>query len=64
MTKLEQLIQELCPDGVEYKKIENIAIDIFRGTGIKRDKVTSDGIPCVRYCEIYTTYNLYFSECL
>ena len=45
MTKLEQLIQELCPDGVEYKKIENIAIDIFRGSGIKRDQVTSDGIP-------------------
>ena len=64
MTKLEQLIQELCPDGVEYKKIENIAIDIFRGSGIKRDQVTSDGIPCVRYGEIYTTYNLYFSECL
>ena len=64
MTKLKRLIQELCPNGVEYKKIEDIAIDIYRGSGIKRDQVTLDGIPCVRYGEIYTTYNLYFSECL
>ena len=64
MTKLERLIQELCPNGVEYNKIEDIAIDIYRGSGIKRDQVTLDGIPCVRYGEIYTTYNLYFSECL
>ena len=38
MTKLEQLLKELCPDGVEYKKLGDIAIDIFRGAGIKRDK--------------------------
>ena len=25
MSKLEQLINELCPDGVEYKKIKEIA---------------------------------------
>ncbi len=64
MTKLEQLIKELCPDGVEYKTIGDIAIDIYRGSGIKRDQVTSDGIPCVRYGEIYTTYNLWFDECV
>ena len=25
MSKLEQLIQELCPDGVEFKKIGDLA---------------------------------------
>ena len=64
MTKLEQLIQELCPNGVEYKKIEDIAIDIYRGSGIKRDEVTDEGIPCVRYGEIYTTYNIWFDSCV
>lgn len=27
-----------------------------RGSGIKRDEVTSSGFPCVRYGEMYTTY--------
>ena len=49
MTKLEELIQELCPDGVEYKLLSDIATDIYRGSGIKRDQVTETGIPCVRY---------------
>ncbi len=30
MSRLEELIQELCPDGVEYKTLGEIAIDIFR----------------------------------
>lgn len=64
MSRLEELLDELCPDGVEYKTIEEIAIDIFRGSGIKRDEVTEEGIPCVRYGEIYTTYGIWFDECV
>ena len=40
-----------------------IATDIYRGSGIKRDEVTEDGIPCVRYGEIYTQYNTWFDKC-
>ena len=64
MSRLDELIQELCPNGVEYKTINEIAIDIYRGAGIKRDQITSDGIPCVRYGEIYTTYGVWFEECV
>lgn len=64
MTKIEQLIKELCPNGVEYKKLGDIATDIFRGAGITRDQVTEEGIPCVRYGEIYTTYGIYFDTCV
>ena len=35
MNKVEELIQQLCPNGVEYKKLGDIAVDIFRGSGIK-----------------------------
>lgn len=48
----------------EWKTIEEIATDIFRGSGIKRDEITATGIPCVRYGEIYTQYNTYFKECI
>ena len=44
--------------------LKEIATDIYRGSGIKRDQVTEDGIPCVRYGEIYTTYNTYFDTCV
>ena len=53
MSRLEELIAELCPDGVEYKKLGEIATDIYRGSGIKREQVTPTGTPCVRYGEIY-----------
>ena len=53
MSQLDELIAEFCPNGVEYKTIDEIAVDIYRGSGIKRDQVTEEGIPCVRYGEIY-----------
>lgn len=45
-------------------KLKEKATSIYRGAGIKRDQVTEDGIPCVRYGEIYTTYNTWFDECV
>ena len=44
-------------------KLSDIAIEMYRGNGIKREQVTTEGIPCVRYGEIYTSYNVLFSEC-
>ena len=64
MSKLDELIRELCPDGVEYKTLGEIAVDIYRGAGITRDQVTVDGTPCVRYGEIYTTYGVWFDKCV
>ena len=64
MNSLEKIIKKLCPDGVEYKKLGDIAVDVFRGSGIKRDDVTETGTPCVRYGEIYTTYGVWFDTCI
>lgn len=50
-------------ENVPKKTIGEIARDIYRGAGIKRDEVTSEGVPCVRYGEIYTSYNISFTEC-
>ena len=46
------------------KMLGEIAIDMYRGSGIKRDQVTEKGTPCVRYGEIYTTYNIWFDTCV
>lgn len=64
MSKLKELLAELCPNGVEYVKLGDIATDIYRGAGIKRSQLTKVGTPCVRYGEIYTTYGVYFNECV
>lgn len=45
-------------------KLCDIATSLYRGAGIKRDQVTEKGIPCVRYGEIYTTYDTCFSDCV
>ena len=64
MSELSGLVRDLCPDGVEYRTLGEIATDIFRGNGIKRDEVTENGTPCVRYGEIYTTYGIWFDSCV
>ena len=50
-------------EGWEEKALKDFATDMYRGSGVKRDQVTEDGIPCVRYGEIYTKYNYHFNEC-
>lgn len=51
-------------DDVEWKKLGEIGTEWYRGAGIKRDEVSDEGIPCIRYGEIHTTYNIWFDECV
>lgn len=64
MSRIDELIQQYCPNGVEYKTLGEIATDIFRGVGITREQITETGIPCVRYGEIYTDYGVWFDRCV
>ncbi len=50
--------------GWTYKKLGELATDMYRGSGIKREQITPNGLPCVRYGEIYTTYNISFDACV
>ena len=64
MSRLSDLLKELCPNGVDYLELSQIATEMFRGAGIKRDDLSSDGIPCIRYGEIYTSYGVFFDRCI
>ena len=46
MSKLEELIQELCPNGVEYKKLGEI-VEYQRGKSITKKNVTEGDIPVI-----------------
>lgn len=50
-------------EGWEKKTLGEISTDMYRGSGITRDQVRQEGISCVRYGEIYTTYNYWFDTC-
>jgi type I restriction enzyme, S subunit len=61
MSKLEELIAELCPDGVEYKKLGDVAT-ITRGGNFQKKDYVENGIPCIHYGQIYTQYGLFVNE--
>ena len=63
MTKLDELIQEYCPDGVEYKRLGDIAT-ISRGGSFQKKDYTENGIPCVHYGQIYMYYGLFAEKTL
>ena len=46
MNKIEKLIAELCPDGVEWKKLGEVA-ELKRGTAISKDKIKNGDIPVI-----------------
>jgi type I restriction enzyme S subunit len=46
MNRIEKLIAELCPDGVEWKKLGEVA-ELKRGTAITKDKIVNGDIPVI-----------------
>ncbi len=62
MSKLKKLIEELCPEGVEYKPLGEIGTFERGRRFVKADAVDKDGIPCVHYGELYTHYGLWANE--
>ncbi len=44
----------------EWKKLSEISTDFYRGAGIRREDLTSAGVPCVRYGDIYTKFGVSF----
>ena len=58
MSRLGELIKELCPTGVEYRKLGEIAT-ITRGGSFQKKDFSETGVPCIHYGQIYTRYKLY-----
>ena len=61
MSKLDELIAEFCPDGVEYKSLGEIAT-ISRGGNFQKKDFCDSGVPCIHYGQIYTKYGLFADE--
>lgn len=46
MSRIEELIKELCPNGVEYKKLKDIS-EMKRGTSITKKDICQGKIPVI-----------------
>ena len=57
MSRLEELIQELCPNGVKFLPISEIGT-LTRGKRFVHADAVDEGVPCIHYGEIYTYYGL------
>ena len=60
MSKLQELIQQYCPDGVEYRKIKDVCDDIIVPMR-DRPKIFDGNIP---WCRIEDKEGQYFHKSL
>lgn len=63
MSKLEELIEQYCPDGVEYVPLSSIGT-IKRGNGLQKKDFVKAGIGCIHYGQIYTKFGLFTNKTL
>ena len=61
MSRIDEMIARLCPDGVEYKKLGEEGT-FTRGSGIQKKDFVEDGKPCIHYGQVYTYYGLSATE--
>lgn len=61
MSRIEELIEKLCPEGVEFKPLGEVC-QIIRGKGLCKDDVGQGDCQVVLYGELYTTYDNYIKE--
>jgi type I restriction enzyme, S subunit len=55
MSRIDELITELCPNGVEFKALGEIGT-ITRGKRFVKADIIETGTPCIHYGELYTKY--------
>lgn len=55
MSRIDDLIVELCPGGVEHKALGAVA-RLVRGNGMPKTMLTAEGVGAIHYGQIYTRY--------
>lgn len=55
MNRIDELIEEYCPDGVPFKTLAEIG-ELVRGNGLPKTDFTEAGVGAIHYGQIYTHY--------
>jgi type I restriction enzyme S subunit len=61
MSRIDELIAELCPRGVESKALGEVGA-IMRGRRFVKADVVESGTPCIHYGELYTKYETWATK--
>jgi len=61
MNNIDTLIAQLCPDGVEFRKLGDIG-ELVRGTGLQKSDFIESGVGCIHYGQIYTHFGIFANE--
>lgn len=61
MSKIDELIINLCPNGVIFRRLEEMS-SFERGKGFKKEDKGTGSSPIIFYGELYTTYGNYINE--
>ena len=63
MSRIDRLIAQRCPRGIEFKALGEIA-ELVRGNGMPKSNFTTSGVGCIHYGQIYTHYGVWATETL
>lgn len=63
MSRIDHLIAEHCPNGVEVKTLGDIAV-LVRGNGMPKTDLTESGVGAIHYGQIYTRYGVWTTSTL
>jgi len=58
MNKIDALIAEHCPDGVEFLELGEFG-ELIRGNGLPKTDFVESGVGCIHYGQIYTHFGLF-----
>ena len=61
MSRIDDLIREHCPDGVEHKTLGEIG-ELVRGNGMPKTDFTETGTGAIHYGQIYTYYGTWATK--
>lgn len=61
MSRIDDLIGDLCPHGVPLKALGRVGVFI-RGNGLQKSDLREEGVPAIHYGQIHTHYGVWATE--
>jgi len=61
MSRIDDLIAELCPEGVEHRGLGDFG-EFVRGNGLQKSDLRDSGFGAIHYGQVHTIYGVWASE--
>ncbi|MCH7229710.1 restriction endonuclease subunit S [Glycomyces sp. L485] len=61
MNNVDEMVEHLCPAGVEHRTLGQVG-EFIRGHGLQKADLRNDGVPAVHYGQIHTFYGVWATE--